>query len=317
MTGQWRIPAVIIPALAGMALLALIAGIGLGWDHAIIWIMEQQRHFHRHLAISLRQMATDPGAIWALTGISFAYGVFHAAGPGHGKAVIATYLLTQESRLTRGITLAAASALAQGLVAVILVGGLRMMAGWMPITANAAAGWSERASFFLLSALGAWFVIRAVQRLRWTGRARTAMADHANPPHEHGPGCGCAHGPSAQQINAPHTWRTTASVILSIGLRPCSGAVLVLALAQMTGSPWAGIGAVAAMSAGTAMTVAALALITVKARHWAATILGRGHGGGWAGLAFSLVGGGALCLLGLSLLLASFGPAHPLMPTGQ
>ena len=101
--------------------------------------------------------------------------------------------------------------------------------------------------------------------------------------------------------------------MLSVGLRPCSGAILVLALANVLGLTGAGIAAVAAMSAGTAITVAALALVTVKARHWAQSLFGGGSQAvGWAGRLAALAGGVAILGLGVSLLVGSFGPAHPL-----
>jgi ABC-type nickel/cobalt efflux system permease component RcnA len=47
--------------------------------------------------------------------------VFHAAGPGHGKVVISTYLLTQESHLRRGVALSLVASLAQGITAILIV----------------------------------------------------------------------------------------------------------------------------------------------------------------------------------------------------
>ena len=77
--------------------------------------------------------ATSQGeALWpALTvvGFSFLYGIFHAAGPGHGKAVISAYLIGHDSRVKRGIAPAFAAALVQGLSAVLLVGGAGRAAG--------------------------------------------------------------------------------------------------------------------------------------------------------------------------------------------
>src|SRR5438046_7037383 len=58
----------------------------------------------------------------SLMGISFAYGIFHGAGPGHGKAVISSYLVANEETWRRGVVLSFASALLQALVAVAVVG---------------------------------------------------------------------------------------------------------------------------------------------------------------------------------------------------
>ena len=52
------------------------------------WINTHQQNFYRALTNALKAMREDPWALSGLVGLSFAYGIFHAAGPGHGKAVI-------------------------------------------------------------------------------------------------------------------------------------------------------------------------------------------------------------------------------------
>ena len=69
--------------------------------------------------------STSPlAAALALMGLSFGYGVFHAAGPGHGKAVISAWLLATENELRRGIAIAFMSALVQALTAIAIVSWL-------------------------------------------------------------------------------------------------------------------------------------------------------------------------------------------------
>ncbi len=280
------------------------------WDQAVAWLFEQQRLLHRQLAGHLHALAANGAAGWALAGVSLAYGVFHAAGPGHGKAVIATYLLTQESHLARGIGLAVSSALVQGVVAVVVVYGVLFVAGWLPRDARSAVAWSERLSFALLAMLGLFLAARAAARLAASFRPAGITAIGSR-----GIGCGCATSlaPGQRHLARAADWRGRVAVVLSIGLRPCSGAVLVLVLANSMGLPWAGIGAVAAMSAGTAVTVAALAALTVGARRWAVSRLGRRTVGvERAANAVGMVGGGIIAALAVSLLAASFGPVHPL-----
>ncbi|MDF1585782.1 nickel/cobalt transporter [Marinimicrococcus flavescens] len=287
---------------------------------ATAWIMEQQRAFHQELTQGLKTIEAGGGtaAAMGLVTASFLYGVFHAAGPGHGKAVLSAYLLTHKESMTRGLWLAAAAALCQGLTAIVLVYGLIGLAGWLPREASTAVAWSERLSYMLVLLLGGLLAARAARALVSAvraGIAGPARLQHHEHEHEHGCGCGHAHTPSAEQLAGATDLRAMLGLILSIGLRPCSGAVLVLVFAHVTGLAWAGIAAVAAMSAGTALAVAGLAFLAVNARHWAVALaVGRqGRAAYRVAAALAALGGGiAIIAVGLSLMAASFAPAHPL-----
>ena len=86
------------------------------------WLLAKQSEFYREMSSTIRAAKSDGSAVWTLLAISFAYGIFHAAGPGHGKAVISSYLVANEETARRGIALSFASALMQALVAVAIVG---------------------------------------------------------------------------------------------------------------------------------------------------------------------------------------------------
>lgn len=295
---------------------------------AVTTIVEQQRQFHRKLAASLEAIRRDGAAAagWTLIVTSFLYGVFHAAGPGHGKAILTAYLATHRQRLLRGILMSAAAAAVQGLTAILLVFTLTKLAGMAARDTQSAVRWAEQFSFALVAALGAYLLYRAAAGLRRTlGWGIQASAGHGHHDHDHDHGhshghdgcghdhCGHAHMPTAHQIDAARDLRTMAGVVLSIGIRPCSGAVLVLAVANLFGIPWAGLAAVFAMSLGTAIAVAALALLVLSARHLVTTLLAtEGPGVAIAGYIVALIGGAAILTLGGLLLVNSFGPAHPL-----
>ena len=93
------------------------------------WLLSEQSQLTHLMSSDLRALSNNPAAIWALVGVGFAYGVFHAAGPGHGKAVIASYMMANERGLRRGIALALLAAILQATVAVAVVGGLFSAAG--------------------------------------------------------------------------------------------------------------------------------------------------------------------------------------------
>lgn len=302
----------------------------------IIWIFEQQRLFHRELTQDLRHL-NDEGSIqaaWTLITVSFLYGLLHAAGPGHGKAILTTYLLTHRERVVKGIRLAAISAGCQGCTAIVLVYGITWLAGLAPRDAATATLWSERASYALVVLVGGLLATRSLRSLfarmghvRLAPEAETSrtgtlaqFSGHEIPsieqaPHVHSENCGCGHihSPSAEQINGTANFRTTLGLVLSIGLRPCTGAVLVLVFASVMELQGAGIAAVMAMSFGTAIAVTCLALLVVIARRWATSVAQ------WRNSpiepvadAIALAGSAILILLGIALLQASFGTLHPL-----
>ena len=297
-------------------------------QHLTVWILQQSSQLHAQLVDGVRAAADSAGmegAAW-LIGLAFLYGVFHAAGPGHGKAVIATYLATQRERLVRGVALAVLGALCQGLTAILLVYGLIGLAGWMPRETDTAVDWSERASFLLLALIGGLLVVRAVATL-WRAAASHRAGSHAHA-HAHDSagcgghghdagGCGHTHVPAPDQTARGAGLKAMALIVLAIGLRPCTGAILVLVFAKVVGVPWTGVFAVLAMSGGTALAVGTLACLTVILRSWVAGLAAARGGGATLAIgrgAVLLVGGSALLLLlGAALLVASFQTApHPL-----
>ncbi|WP_233234418.1 nickel/cobalt transporter [Bordetella sp. LUAb4] len=238
------------------------------------WVSAWQSHFYRQLTGALRAWQDDAWAAWPLVGLSFAYGIFHALGPGHGKAVVATYVLANRQTARNGAVLALLSALVQALVAILLVsvaaGILRVTAGTM----NAATRWLETGSFAMIAMLGAWLVWRKAIRPLWPSKSsadRAAHAghshDHDHGPHVHGIDCDCghAHVPPTQAVAGRLDLRKAWSAILAVGLRPCSGALIVLVFALAQDFYLAGVVSALAMGLGTGLTVAALVWAAVAA----------------------------------------------------
>ncbi|RED45782.1 nickel/cobalt transporter [Aestuariispira insulae] len=311
--------------LSGLAMAAAGAGNDVSiWGEFLQWVIAQQKAFHADLTEGLKTLKNDGGfsAAWALILASFLYGVFHAAGPGHGKVVLTTYLVTQKEKVGRGILLATLAAFCQGLVALVLVYGLIYLAGWLPRETSEAVTWSERMSYALVALIGimlVWRAAKAVIGLRTASASHSHNHHHDHHHHDHHQGhdttcssCGHAHAPTADQLEG--NWKTALGVILSIGLRPCSGAVLVLVFAKALKLSAAGVAAVAAMSLGTAIAVAVLALVAVNARNLAGRLVAQGSGRLFmvGGMAVALSGGLLLVALGGSLLANSWQTAHPL-----
>lgn len=257
-----------------------LAGLVLSW----------QNKFHAELQAAARELKSDPRAFLALASASFAYGVFHAAGPGHGKAVLASYMVANEAQLRRGLALAALAALLQGLVAIGLVGVAALAFGATAGEMTNAAQAIELASYLAIAALGARLVWQkgrgllaalrrppAVAPTSAKGAARFICEAIDDPAHVHGPDCGHLHAPDPATLAGPaFRWGDALATVVAAGLRPCSGAILVLVFTLSQGMAAAGAGAVMAMSAGTAMTTGALAAIAVHAKNLALRLGGRG-----------------------------------------
>ena len=283
------------------------------------FVLTKQAEFYRSLAGAIRAAKTDGTALFGLMGLSLIYGVFHAAGPGHGKAVISAYLLANEETWRRGIALAFLSALLQAVVAVALVGLLAALIGATAKVMGDTVRVIEMVSYGLIVALGARLVLAKAQELVAVLRHSPALspplplpAQAAAAGHAHGPACGpghgsagvCehSHGPQPTALAGPGGWARGLSAVIGVGLRPCSGAILVLVFALAQGLFWAGVASTIVMGLGTAITVAAIAAFTVGAKGFAQR-LARAPDGLLAPLLLGLELMAALAVLLLGVLL--------------
>ena len=278
------------------------------------WLLAKQSEFYRQMSSTIRAAKTDGSAVWTLLAISFAYGIFHAAGPGHGKAVIASYIVANRETARRGIALSFASALMQSLVAILIVGISAWILNATAKTMCKAEGVIEIASYGLIALFGLRLVwvkggsfIRALQAAQPVpaiagvphhhdhGHHHREAHDHGHDHghHDHGHAhqhhahdhvhdehCGHSHGPTPSELAGPGGWRRGFAAILTVGIRPCSGAILVLVFALAQGLFWAGIAATLLMGLGTAITVAAIAVVAVSAKDVARRLSAGRDGGG-------------------------------------
>jgi nickel/cobalt transporter (NicO) family protein len=284
------------------------------------WLLAKQSEFYREMSSTIRAAKSDGSAVWTLLAISFAYGIFHAAGPGHGKAVISSYLVANQETARRGIVLSFASALMQSLVAVVIVGICAWLLNATAKTMCGAEKAIEIASYALIAAFGARLVwIKGCGFIRALQARQPAPAIAGAPHHHHGHDhrhhdhvhdddvhdehCGHSHGPVPSELAGPGGWRRGFGAIFAVGIRPCSGAILVLVFALAQGMFWAGIVSTFVMGLGTAITVATIAVIAVSATDLARRLSGASEGGGaliMRGVEFAAAG--LVLLFGVGLL---------------
>ena len=277
--------------------------------------------------------------MWLLVGLSFAYGIFHAAGPGHGKAVISSYMLANEVALRRGIMLSFVSAFLQALTAIarddagvlVLRGTAISMtdATWFLEDGELCAGHAVRRLAAVAEAgpplIGLLAAGRRTacpppmphshaghrmpsQRMQRPAHPRMPMhARHDDHDHRirhvliphawhHAPTrrrtastamrgevcetCGHSHAPDPALLSGDRfDWRTAWSAVAAVGLRPCSGALIVLSFAFLNGLLAGGVLSVLAMALGTAITVSLLATLAVSAKNGRSRFAGDGRVG--------------------------------------
>lgn len=233
----------------------------------IQWIISQQATFHRELVSLVRSISKggSPVLLWGLISTSFFYGVFHAAGPGHGKAVISAYMLASKAPLRRGISLAFLCAGVQAVMAVLVIVVLSQVFS-LAGKAMQISRFFEVASFAAVGFIGVWILVRLLRGQSGCGHDHSqdhleGHHNHSHEGHSHDHTC-CAHHEDEAKTARRSIW----AMVAAVGIRPCTGAILVLLFSLSTGIFVWGLVATFAMALGTAITVAALAGVSVFVR---------------------------------------------------
>jgi len=261
------------------------------------WILSVQSGFYGSLQAGVREMKQNGSALYSLLLVGFAYGIFHAAGPGHGKGVISAYLVADEKALHKGFALSLAAALVQALVAIAIVSVVSILLRATASTMNKLAMNVELASFLAVALLG------AVIAWRKAGKFLGVMALARNPYAAVQDDCDHVHMPPPEELGRLTRFRDMAGVAIAAGIRPCAGALIVLVFALSQGVFAAGIAATFAMALGTALTTGAIAALAVFFKAAALRIAGgRGASGAIAIAGLELLAAAFVLVLGASLL---------------
>lgn len=316
------------------------------------YVLMQQQRINRELAGAVKQLKTGNvlDATLLLAFLSFTYGVLHAAGPGHGKAVISSYVLANEKTVKRGIMLSFLSAFFQALSAITIVGVLAIALKATSLEISATERWIETVSWGFVALIGIWLLYGQLGKLFRRGSAETSgheaahthtdahahahahahehggcacghdhgrSAGHAHEPHhdhvhDHhhhdadGACCGHAHMPDPRQLEGHLSWSKAIAIALSVGIRPCTGAILVLIFAMSQGLLIAGVFATFAMALGTAITVSVLASLAVGSRELATRMAGgESRLAGAVATGAGLLGSTLVFLMGAAFFVAS------------
>ena len=264
---------------ASLLVLALLA-VAVYWVYPLLLhnVILWQKAFNLQLSSSLNQLSQQhQEAGITLIFISFFYGIFHAIGPGHGKFILTSYLALEQSKLRQAVKISLASSIVQGIVAIFLVSIIVVAFTLSRSYFNLTLKWVERGSFMLMILLGFYWIYQAWKGIRppklqirkispmQMPQEKTPLVSH----HIHHEHCSCGHQhlPSSVQMNQSTGWKSQLFLILSMGSRPCSGAILVLFLSYTLNIYLWGILATLMMALGTGITLTIFALIVIFARH--------------------------------------------------
>jgi ABC-type nickel/cobalt efflux system permease component RcnA len=277
-------------------------------------ILAMQASFFKSLQAAVADLKQSGAALWTLIALGFAYGVFHAAGPGHGKAVIAAYLVSSERALVKGFALSLGAALVQAVGAVVLVSLVTVLLRGTVRTMSQVTSIVEITSFAAVAALGLVLVWRKAGKLLAAtsqahahhahGHAHHEHHHHAHSRHDHvcDDACGHVHL-TAREVDRLTNWRDMVAVVFAAGIRPCAGALVVLVFALSQGLFAAGIAATFAMALGTALTTGLIATLAVFAKSVALRFAAKqSRYGSLAIPAVELLAAAFVLVLGASLL---------------
>ena len=261
-----------------LALAVIIHLIYQWWPHLLMVSIQWQRSSVEQLSDLIYSATDNHSAMWSLVEISFLYGIFHSIGPGHGKLIVSSYLATNPAKINAALWITVISALVQALVAIVIVSVFLFV---MHLTMHHVNHFVEQ--IFNVSYLGV-LVIGAVifyQGARYFWQRWGHKNSHSDHSHEHEQhhgqehhhvhmdgtcSCGHKHGATPQELNHASSLKEYVAIIASIGIRPCTGAILVLFFANLANVYWLGVASAILMAVGTAFTTSTIALLTVSGR---------------------------------------------------
>ena len=256
------------------------------WTEAIVAF---QRRANTEVARHMNAIDSGKslGAFFLGLAIAFAYGVFHAFGPGHGKFIIVSYFLGRDARVGRGIVMAIQVAIVHVIAAIVIV--------WLAdITLQAGFGIGlaevpgvRAASFLIIAAIGLYMLYQAFRAALGyinpseVGHGHSHAQNHEDAHreeygHSHAHSHGHSHHENHGHSHAhSHGHAEEASKVesglmaVAAGIVPCPGAVLIMLYAVANDMIYPGFILVAAMSLGIGLTICSLGVGAIIARQTA------------------------------------------------
>jgi ABC-type nickel/cobalt efflux system permease component RcnA len=298
-----RLIAVVLAAAGLLFLWQAGAFTAFGW-----WLMGLQRELQSILGAHVAALrAGEPGALATLVGFCALSGFLHAVGPGHGKVLVGAAAIATNATARRMAAIAVAGSVAQSLVAIVLIyGGFFLIGATARATVATSEAWALPAGHAAVAVVGAWIVIRGVGAWRRRSPERAhGHADGHGGDHHGAHDCGHHHGPGAHEVAGARGLPGALLLVGAMAARPCTGAMMLLAIAWGMGVAGAGAAGVLAMGLGTALFTVAVAVLAVFGRAQALARLSVGGLGGRLVPALQVVAGILVATTGSALLVSS------------
>ncbi len=208
------------------------------------------------------------GNLWTLLGISFVFGILHAAGPGHRKTVLVAYFIGEGTKPLKGILAGFMLAAVHAASAIILVGGFYLFTTRsLLVSVDQAQTLLFPLTYGIILVLGIWMVVHG-------------MKDYRSPQ-------------SPEKKNNSLGW------LIFTGLVPCPAASAIMILAVAGNAATIGVVSVTAMSLGMGVLLAAVGLLAILMRDRMTALLKNPEAGRKLELVLQLLSGAAMALFGL------------------
>ena len=194
--------------------------------------------------------------------LALAYGIFHAAGPGHGKTIVSSFLLANEGKISQsfiiGYLVAAVHALSALAVVLILYYLIR---GIFATGVEQANHWIQLVTFAVITLIGAVMLVR-----------RSMGKTHSHSHHH-----GHTHGDHGEEQRDKLTMRNLLGIALPAGVIPCPGAVAVVLFALSLHMLAVSILAVSSISVGMGTTISATGAMVILVKKGAIKAVAGAH----------------------------------------
>ncbi len=258
-------------------------------------VMGHVRSIQKELTLKLNgfgmDIKDDPfgPALWMFLALSFLYGIVHAVGPGHGKAVVCSYFLANPGSFASGALMGnvitfvhmGSAALAVGIAYAVFSTGMGGFA--------AASRAIQPASYALLTGMGLFLAIKAIRDVMKGG-----LIVEASCPID------------SDEVARSQNTRRVLTVSFITGLVPCPGAAVILAFAIGLNIFWAGMAALFVMAVGMGLTTTLFAWAAVAARGVTLKLSGKNKKFfNYVYATLSICGASAIALFGGALLWSS------------